>query len=182
MCWLFSNKSTQSPTVFSPNPYDCRRFGDSAAPKTRIRLGGDFGGPMPTGLKGHQQLWSGCEAKPSERQSRPFGSGYAAGYIELSRKRHHATWRVERSAISMGHYVPLLEFNRPQIKSAIQPTLDSIKTGVGNLNSATTEAEKAVRALARHRADWSQKTIFFALGLIVGIAFVWFSYVRRIEA
>ena len=111
MTRLFSNKSTQSPTGFSPNPYDCRGFGDSATPKTSIRLRGDFGGPMPTGLKGHQQLWSGCEAKPSERQSRPFGSGYAAGYIELSRKRHQATWRVERSAISMGHYVPLLEFN-----------------------------------------------------------------------
>ena len=72
--WLFSNKSTQSPTGFSPNPYDCRRFGNSAAPKTRIRLSGDFGGPMPTGLKGHQQLWSGCAAKPSERQSRPLGA------------------------------------------------------------------------------------------------------------
>src|SRR5664279_5688207 len=72
--WLFSNKSTQSPTGFSPNPYDCRRFGNYAAPKTRIRLSGDFGGPMPTGLKGHQQLWSGCAAKPSERQSRPLGA------------------------------------------------------------------------------------------------------------
>ena len=29
---------------------------------------------MPTGLKGHQQLWSGCAAKPSERQSRPLGA------------------------------------------------------------------------------------------------------------
>ena len=94
---LFSNKSTQSPTGFSPNPYDCRGFGDSATPKTSIRLRGDFGGPMPTGLKGHQQLSSGCVAKPSERQSRPLGAAAQPVIIELSRERHHAPWRVERA-------------------------------------------------------------------------------------
>ena len=47
------------------------------------------------------------------------GSSYAAGYIELSRKRHQAPWRVERTAISMGHYVPLLEFNQLEREAAI---------------------------------------------------------------
>jgi hypothetical protein len=61
----------------------------------------------------------------------------------------------------------------PQIKSTVQPTLDSIKTEMSNLNRATAEAEKAARALARHRADWYQKAISFALGLIVGLAFAW---------
>jgi hypothetical protein len=109
--WLFSNKSTQSPTGFSPNPYDCRHLGDSAALKTRIRLGGDFGGPMPTGLKGYQQLWSGCAAKPLERQFRPLGAATQPVISELSRERHQAPWRVERCAISMGLLVLLLEFN-----------------------------------------------------------------------
>jgi hypothetical protein len=52
---------------------------------------------MPTGLKGYQQLSSGCVARPSERQSRPLGAATQPVMIELSRERHHAPWRVERA-------------------------------------------------------------------------------------
>jgi hypothetical protein len=77
-------------------------------PKTNARLGGDFGGRMPTGLKGHQQLSSGRVAKPSERQSRPLGAAAQLVIIELSRERHHAPWRVQRSAICYGTFGTLV--------------------------------------------------------------------------
>jgi len=41
---------------------------------------------MPTGLKGDQQLSSGCVAKLSERQSRPLGAAAQPVIIELSRE------------------------------------------------------------------------------------------------
>jgi len=53
----------------------------------------------------------GMRGKAFGETTQTVGSSYAAGYIELSRKRHQAPWRVERTAISMGLCVPLLEFN-----------------------------------------------------------------------
>jgi hypothetical protein len=75
---IFQQEYTKSPTGFSPNPYDCRRFSDSAAPKTNIRLDGDFGGPMPTGLKDYQQPSSGYVAKPSEKTIQTIGTGLSS--------------------------------------------------------------------------------------------------------
>ena len=70
----------------------------------------------------------------------------------------------------------------PQIKSAVQPTLDSIKTGMSNLNSATAEAERAARALAAHKLNWKEVAVVLLCGFIFGAGTVWVLVKGRIDA
>jgi hypothetical protein len=72
---------------------------------------------MPTGLKGYQQLWSGCAAKPLERQFRPLGAATQPVISELSRERHQAPWRVERCAISMDFWYSCWSLTTSEDKS-----------------------------------------------------------------
>ena len=69
----------------------------------------------------------------------------------------------------------------PQIDAAVKPTLNSVRSAVSNLSSATTEAGAAARALAKHRIDWYQNAIYLMLGFIVGCAFVWFCCLRSLR-
>jgi len=68
-----------------------------------------------------------------------------------------------------------------QIKTAVQPTLDSIRLAARSLNEAAESADKANSRLSGHRLVWKEIALCFLMGFIIGGAAVWMIVKQRIE-
>jgi len=68
-----------------------------------------------------------------------------------------------------------------QIKTAVQPTLDSIRLAARSLNEAAESADRANSRLSGHRLIWKEIALCFIMGFIIGGAAVWILVKQRIE-